>query len=120
MCCWDSAASKFTIILVHCQDLKKIARPSGMVPWIEAPRPKGAPMVPMLGASTMARTSQDTPSVAVLPPVDGAVLADVISVGSVGSSSGCPNTSGMNVSSVPLDSNFVIILQMSVVTVLLV
>ena len=79
------------IILVHYQDLKKIPWPSGMVPWIEAPRPKGTPMVPMLGASTMARTSQDTPSAVVLPPEDGAVLADVVSVsvGSAGSSSGC-------------------------------
>ena len=94
------------IILVHCQDLKKIPRPSGMVSWIEAPRPKGAPTVPVLGTSTMARISQDSPSVVVLPPEEGAVLADVL-VGSTGSSSGsrveCPNASGMDVSSAPLD-----------------
>ena len=56
------------IVLVHCQDLEKIPQPSGVVSWIEAPRPKGAPTVPVLGASTMGRTSQDSPSVAVLLP----------------------------------------------------
>ena len=40
-------------ILVHCQDLKKIPRPSGLMSWIEAPRPEGSPMIPVLGASTM-------------------------------------------------------------------
>ena len=59
------------IVLVHCQDLKKIPQPSGVVSWIEATRPKGAPTVPVLGASTMGRTSQDSPSVAVLPPGRG-------------------------------------------------
>ena len=56
----------------------------------------------------MVRTSQDSSSVAVLPPEEGAVLADVVSVESAGSSSGswadCLNASGMNVSSAPLDS----------------
>ena len=56
--------------------------------WIEAPRPKGAPTIPVLGASTMARTSQGSPSVAVLPPDEGAVLADVDTVASAGSLSG--------------------------------
>ena len=56
------------IVLVHCQDLKKIPQPSGVVSWIEAPWPKGAPTVPVLGTSTMGRTSQDSPSVAVLLP----------------------------------------------------
>ena len=66
------------LILVHCQDLKKIPRASGLVSWIEAPLSKGAPTIPVLGASTMA----------VLPPDEGAILADVDSVGSAGSLSG--------------------------------
>ena len=41
------------IILVHCQDLKKIPRPSGVVSWIDA-----APMLLVLGASMMGRTMQ--------------------------------------------------------------
>ena len=71
--------------------------------WIEAPRPEGSPTIPVLGASTMAR-----PSVAVLPPEEGAVLADVDLVGCAGSLSGsradCPNASGMGVSSISLNS----------------
>ena len=73
------------IVLVHCQDLKKVPQLSGVVSWLEAPRPTCASAVPMLGASTMGRTFQEFPSVDVLPPEEGAVLADVISVGSVGS-----------------------------------
>ena len=96
------------IVLVHCQDLKKIPRPSGLMSWIEAPRPEGAPTIPVLGASTMACTSQGSPSVAVFPPDEGAVVADVDSVGSAGSLSGsradCPNASGMDVSSISLNS----------------
>ena len=58
----------------------------------------------------MAHTSQDSPSVAVLPPEEGAVLADVVSVGSAGSGSrvDCPNPSGMNVSSAHLNSAVVL------------
>ena len=43
------------IILVHCQDLKKIPHPSGLVSWIDADRPEGMPMLPVLGASMMGR-----------------------------------------------------------------
>ena len=68
----------------------------------------GAPAVPMLGASTMGRTSLESPSVAVLPPEEGAVLADVVSVGSVGSLSGSRadyrNAVGLDVTSAPQSS----------------
>ena len=64
------------ILLVHCQDLKKVPQPSGMMSWIRAPRPEGATTVPVLGASTVARTSQGSPSADVR-----VVLADVDSVG---------------------------------------
>ena len=37
-------------------------------------------MVPMLGASTVAHTSRDSPSVTALPPDEGVELADVDSV----------------------------------------
>ena len=37
-------------------------------------------MVPMLGASMVAHTSQDSPSVTALPPDEGVDLADVDSV----------------------------------------
>ena len=35
------------IVLVHCQDLKKVPQPGGMMSWIEAPQPEGAPTVPV-------------------------------------------------------------------------
>ena len=93
------------IVLVHCQDMKKVPQPGGMMSWIEAPRPKNAPTVSVLGANTMARTSQGSPSVAVLPPDEGAVLADVVSVGCAGSLSGSradgPNASGMDCDDCP-------------------
>ena len=99
------------IILVHGQDLKKIPRPSGLVSWIGAVRPKGVPTIPVLGASTMGCTSLGSPSVAVLPSDEGAVLADVDSVRSTGSLSGSqadrPDASGVDVSSAALSSAMV-------------
>ena len=73
------------IVLVHCQDLKKIPQPHGEVSWLETPGPKGAPTIPVLGASIMHRTSQVSPSITVLPPEEGAVMADVDSIKSADS-----------------------------------
>ena len=88
------------ILLVHCQDLKKVSQPSGMMSWIKAPGPEGAPTIPVLGTSTVARTSQGSPSVDVLPTDEGVVLADVDSVGCTRSLSGsraaCPNMSDVD------------------------
>ena len=49
--------------------------------WITTPPPVSAPTVPVLGASTVAHTSQGSHSVDVLPPDEGVVLADVDSAG---------------------------------------
>ena len=65
------------ILLVHCQDVKKVPQPSGVRSWITTPSPVNAPPVPVLGASTVAHTSQGSPSIYVLPPDEGVVLADV-------------------------------------------
>ena len=101
------------ILFVHCQDMKKVPQPSGVMSWIKALRPEGAPTIPVLGASTVARTSQGSTSVDGLPPDEGVVLADVDSVGCTRSLSGsrtaCPNMSdvdgsGMDVSSSSLTS----------------
>ena len=54
------------VIFIHCQDVKKIPQPSGLQSWITIPPPGGAPVVPMLGASTVAHTSRDSPSVTAL------------------------------------------------------
>ena len=72
-----------SIVLVHCQDLKKIPQPKGAVSWLEIPQPTGALTILFLGASTMNRTSQDSPSITVSPPDEGAVMADVDSAKSI-------------------------------------
>ena len=56
------------IILVHCQDLKKIPHPSGLVSWIDTARPEGLPTPHVLGASTMGRSTQRYLSISVVPP----------------------------------------------------
>ena len=75
------------ILLVHCQDVKKVPQPSRVWSWITTPSPVSAPPVPVLGASTVAHTSQGSPSIDVWPPNEGVVLADVDSAG-VNSESG--------------------------------
>ena len=76
------------IILIHCQDVKKVPQPSGVRSWTKTPQPVGAPQIPVLGASTMAHTSRGSPSIDILPPDEGVVLADVDSVGGRRSASG--------------------------------
>ena len=57
--------------------MKKVPQPSGVRSWIATPPPVSAPTVPVLGASTLAHTSQGSPSVDVLLPDEAVVLADV-------------------------------------------
>ena len=73
MGCWYSVASR--VILAHCQDVKKIPRPSGLVSWIDANHPEGLPTPPVLGASTMGHSTQRSLSVAVMPPEEWALLS---------------------------------------------
>ena len=70
------------VILVHCQDVKKIPCPSGLVSWIDANHPEGLPTPPVLGASTMGHSTQRSLSVAVIPPEEGALLSAYGSVDS--------------------------------------
>ena len=63
--------SQSPIIMVHCQDLKKIPQPQGAVSWLATEKLPNSPSVAILGASTMQRTSQDSPSITVSPPVGG-------------------------------------------------
>ena len=99
------------IILVHCQDLKNIPRPSGLVSWIDVARPVGVPMLPVLGANTMGHTMQGSPSITVLPPAEGAVMLEIPSVKSVHfqpESQTCRRgDSGMDVPSAALGSTVV-------------
>ena len=99
------------IILVHCQDLKKIPRPSCLVSWIDIVHPVGVQTLPVLGASTMGRTTQGSPSIAVLPPDEGVVLSEIASVRSAQFSSESRSRrhegSKMNVWSAALSSTVV-------------
>ena len=62
---------------IHCQDVKKIPPPGGVQSWLTIPPTGSTPAVLMLGASTVAHTSRDSPSVTALPPDEGVELADV-------------------------------------------
>ena len=92
------------IATVHCQDLKKVPPPPGAVSWLATKQLSIVPSVPILGASTMQRTSQSSPSLTVAVPAEGAIIADVDSEHSVGSSVAPSDTSGMDIMSAPLIS----------------
>ena len=70
------------IILVHCQDLKKIPHPIGLVSWIDTAHPEGLPAPPILGANMMGRSTQKSHSTSVVPPADRALLSGGVSVDS--------------------------------------
>ena len=76
------------VIFIHCQDVKKIPPPSGVQSWLTIPPPGGTPAVPMLGASTVAHTSQDSPSVTALIQTRGLSLRMWILCGMDGLSRG--------------------------------
>ena len=65
------------VVFIHCQDVKKLTPPGGMQSWLTIPPTGGTPAVPMLGDSTVAQTSRDSPSVTALPPDEGVEMADV-------------------------------------------
>ena len=70
------------IILVHCQDLKKIPHRSGLVSWIDVALPEGLPAPPILGASTVCRSTQNSPSTSIVSPIDRTFLSGGESVDS--------------------------------------
>ena len=84
------------IILVHCQDSKKIPCHSGLVSWIDAAR------------RLAALRKVHFPSIVVLPPNKGAILSEIASVKSAqffSESRSCRlEGSGMDVSSAALSS----------------
>ena len=61
-----------------------------------------APSVPILGASTMQRTSQGPPSLTVAAPAEGTMIADADLDHSVSSSLDPSGISGMDITSAPL------------------
>ena len=90
------------IIMVHCQDLKKIPQPQGAVSWLATKQLPISHSVLILGASTMQRTSQNSPSIRVSPPVEGAIIVDVDSVHSPVLSAVPSVTSERDITSAPL------------------
>ena len=72
--------------------------------WLATKQLPISPSVLILGASTMQQTSQDSPSIMVAPPVEGAIIADVDSVHSPVLSAVPGVTSEMDIVSAPLIS----------------
>ena len=66
------------VIMVHCQNAKKISQPSELVSWIDVAHPTGLPMPPVLGASTMGRTTQGSLYIAIVPPEGGGASCPVV------------------------------------------
>ena len=50
------------ILLVHCQDLKKIPCPRGLVSWIDVHLPDSSPVPPVLGTSMVCRSTRGSAS----------------------------------------------------------
>ena len=68
---WALGIQKYSespIVIVHCQDIKKVPPPPGAISWLATKQLSIAPSVPILGASTMQRTSQSSPSLTVAAP----------------------------------------------------
>ena len=91
--------SESPIVIVHCQDIKKVPPPMGAVSWLSTKQSLAAPSVPILGASTMQRRSHSSPSLTVAAPAEGTRIADVDLVSSSLDPSGI---SGMDIASAPL------------------
>ena len=65
------------IIMIHCQDAKKIPAPRGAVSWLTAQESSIKPSVMVLGASTMHRTRPSSLSLGSDPSiVEGAMMGD--------------------------------------------
>ena len=95
-------APESPIVLVHCQDIKKIPPPPGAVSWLTTKKLSSAPSVRILGASTMQRTLPSPLSLTVAPPAKGTLIAEAESNHSVSSSVDPSIQSGVDVKSAPL------------------
>ena len=92
------------VVVVHCQDIKKIPSPLGAVSWLTSKKLSIEPSVMILGASTMQRTLPSLLTVTVAPPAEGTMIADVESNHSVSSSIDPSHVSQVDVTSAPLIS----------------
>ena len=97
-------APESPIVIVHCQDIRKIPPPPGAVSWLTTKKLSSAPSVMILGASTMQRTLPSSLSLTVAPPAEGTLIADVEPNHSVSSSIDPSDLSRVDVTSAPLIS----------------
>ena len=97
-------APESPIVIVHCQDIKKIPPPPGAVYWLNTKKVSSTPSVMIMGASTMQRTLPSSLSLTVAPLVEGTLIAEVESTHSVGSSIVPGDLSRVDVMSAPLIS----------------
>ena len=90
------------VLMVHCQDLKKIPRPRGLVSWINMNPPELLPTPAVLDASTVCRSTQG--SVSAAGPVARQLQSDGRIADSTQPSPGSvlsdPEVSAVNLSSV--------------------
>ena len=70
-------APESPIVIVHCQDIKKIPPPPGAVSWLNTKKVSSTPSVMILGASTMQRILPSSLSITVAPPVEETLIAEV-------------------------------------------
>ena len=92
------------IVIVHCQDIKKVPPPPGAVSWLTTKKLSIATSVMILGASTMQHTLPSSLSLMVSPPAEGTMIADVESNHSVSSSLDPSGVTQLDVTSAPLIS----------------
>ena len=90
------------VVIVHCQDNKKVPPPPGAVSWLTTKKLSIAPSVMILGANTMQQTLPSSLSLMVAPPAEGTMMADVESNHSVSSSLDPSGLSQVVVMSAPL------------------
>ena len=73
------------VVMVHCQDAKKIPTPTGAVSWLTSKKSSIQPSVTILGASTMHRTVPSSLSITMAPSAEERVVAGGESIRSVSS-----------------------------------
>ena len=63
------------VVMVHCQDAKKIPTPTGAVSWLTSKESSIKPSVMILGSSTMHRTVPSSLSITMAPSAEEGVVA---------------------------------------------
>ena len=92
------------VVVVHCQDIKKIPTPLRAVSWLTSKESSIKPSVMILGASTMHRTLPSLLPITMAPSVEESVIADGESISSISSSSDPSDPSQVDVTLAPLIS----------------